>query len=91
MGEDEHGIVVGRVVAPPARPLLVIRLPPALDRDGRRGSGERDLRLDATSAVLPALLLVVVLGLLWAVAVRGFAPAGTWVLDRSEAQAAGGE
>jgi hypothetical protein len=23
MGEDEHGVVVGRVVAPPARPLLV--------------------------------------------------------------------
>jgi hypothetical protein len=25
MGEDEHGVVVGRVVAPPARPLLVAR------------------------------------------------------------------
>src|SRR5205807_6325589 len=23
MGDDEHGVVVGRVVAPPARPLLV--------------------------------------------------------------------
>jgi hypothetical protein len=23
MGENEHGVVVGRVVAPPARPLLV--------------------------------------------------------------------
>jgi hypothetical protein len=25
MGEDEHGVVVGRIVAPPARPLLVAR------------------------------------------------------------------
>ena len=35
---------------------------------------------------LLALLLVVVLGLVWAVAVRGFALAGTWGPDRSEAQ-----
>lgn len=34
---------------------------------------------------LLALLLVVVLGLVWAVAVRGFALAGTWGPDRSEA------
>jgi low temperature requirement protein LtrA len=35
---------------------------------------------------LLALLLVVVLGLVWAVAVRGFALAGTWGPDRSAAQ-----
>src|SRR4029077_15699044 len=35
---------------------------------------------------LLALLLVVVLGLVWAVAVRGFALAGVWGPDRSEAQ-----
>jgi hypothetical protein len=35
---------------------------------------------------LLALLLVVVLGLVWAVAVRGFALAGTWGPDRSDAQ-----
>ncbi len=35
---------------------------------------------------LLALLLVVVLGLVWAVAVRGFALAGTWSPDGSEAQ-----
>ena len=35
---------------------------------------------------LLALLLVVVLGLVWAVAVRGFALAGAWGPDRSEAQ-----
>jgi hypothetical protein len=34
---------------------------------------------------LLGLLLVVVLGLVWAVAVRGFALAGTWGPDRSEA------
>lgn len=34
---------------------------------------------------LLALLLVVVLGLVWAVAVRGFVLAGTWGPDRSEA------
>ena len=35
---------------------------------------------------LLALLLVVVLGLVWAVVVRGFALAGTWGPDRPEAQ-----
>ena len=35
---------------------------------------------------LLAMLLVVVLGLVWAVAVRGFALAGEWGPDRSEAQ-----
>jgi len=35
---------------------------------------------------LLALMLVVVLGLVWAVAVRGFALAGTWSPDGSEAQ-----
>ena len=35
---------------------------------------------------LLALLLVIVLGLVWAVAVRGFALAGTWGPDVSEAQ-----
>jgi low temperature requirement protein LtrA len=35
---------------------------------------------------LLALLLVVVLGLVWAVAVRGFALAGMWGTNRSEAQ-----
>ncbi len=35
---------------------------------------------------LLALLLLVVLGLVWAVAVRGFAVAGTWGPDGSEAQ-----
>ncbi|HEX7263965.1 MAG TPA: low temperature requirement protein A [Candidatus Dormibacteraeota bacterium] len=35
---------------------------------------------------LLALLLVAVLGLVWAVAVRGFALAGAWGPDRSEAQ-----
>ena len=35
---------------------------------------------------LLALLLVVVLGLVWAVAVRGFALAGTWAPDGSDAR-----
>lgn len=35
---------------------------------------------------LLALLLVIVLGLVWAAAVRGFALAGTWGPDRSEAR-----
>jgi low temperature requirement protein LtrA len=35
---------------------------------------------------LLALLLMVVLGLVWAVVVRGFALAGAWAPDRSEAQ-----
>ena len=35
---------------------------------------------------LLALLLVVVLGMVWAVVVRGFALAGAWGPDRSEPQ-----
>ncbi len=35
---------------------------------------------------LLAMLLVVVLGLVWVVAVRGFALAGAWGADRSDAQ-----